>query len=835
MKHSLLNIILIFSSLTCSMFAQVKDSQNERLVNDLISENGTILSYYSIYKNEPLRYTLVDTKADVKYTLLNVVNVHLTNDLFIGQNNKRKEIYIVNFEKKAIDTLCNVEKYMFLSNKKNTLIVSTTLKNVQITNALNRTDLVKYENVSDFYFSDDLQLLLLKCKKNDILVDFNYPIPKETVVPLRNLFNFKKVIGNNNNEVYLLGNSKDSICILKKEINNFKTVYKSPLLLNKGNAIDTLFTAVNLLKSNIILGTIPKTKNQDVNSNVEIWRGSERGITKNIEKQYLKQKPLVLIDINNQKLINFYDDQKLLDFKVNYQDELIYEYEINEHNDYTKQFSDITVYSRSRLNNWERQLLRTFNGAPSGVFNFISKPQLFYFHNKNWYYIDNEIEKKITYLDSVVFYKKEYVHLNTDAFLKRPVLYNENYLLLKAIDDVYLYNLKTQKLKKLTINSKKNRNYDFISSSIKFINEPWLFATDWTIENKRIILKWNDHNYKREGISIFDQNFEQTDLLEINGKISQVKSSKDIITYITESYDKPPAIFKMNLKSKKITKLYQSNSWDDNVNVHSEQLDWISNHGNLRKLTIRYPKELIAGKKYPVILSIYEKKIHEFNQYQSPSQIMSSNINYRNYVDDGYIVIEPDIYYDDSGPGISAVKCIEDVIEKMKSIDAVDMDNIGLIGHSFGGYETNFIITQTNKFKVAVSSAGVADLKAYYFTVNWNTLEPDMWRMETQQWRMGGSIYNLQDKYQNNSPINFAENVSTPLLLLAGTADYKINWNQSVMFYVALQKLKKDVTLLLYQNEDHEILNEDKKLDASKKIKDWFDYFLKNREKPDWM
>lgn len=157
----------------------------------------------------------------------------------------------------------------------------------------------------------------------------------------------------------------------------------------------------------------------------------------------------------------------------------------------------------------------------------------------------------------------------------------------------------------------------------------------------------------------------------------------------------------------------------------------------------------------------------------------------------------------------------------------IDSQRIGLTGHSFGGYETNYIITQTNKFAVAVSGSGISDMVSWYFSNSKGILIPELWRSETQQWRIGKSIFEGKDLYLNNSPILFADKVNTPLLTWTGKKEDNLPYEQSIFFYNALRRAGKKNVLLLYPNDNHIIANKQNQVDLSHRISNWFDRYLK--------
>lgn len=835
MKVILFNIVSLLCLISCPVSGQVAQDRSEVLVNDLLSADGKVIAYYIVKHNKHREYTIRDSHRNKDYLLENVENTQLNNRCFLGEDKRKKHLYFIDFQRATVDTVKNVRKFTFVSESE-LLVFATAENEVFIRNPYTGKQIKLFRKIIDYEFSEDNEILLLKGKIKDVILDFKSASKSEIVIHDRENCRFKKIVGSRSEAFYFLGNTADSLLVYKKEEDGLRKVFKHSLMLDKGNRIDTLFNHTALLnENNLALASLAGGIRNSSSSKAEIWRGGDNGISPRLTEKMNKAKQLLLVDMKDLKLYNFFTDGKLIDYNVNYKQQTIYEYEANEHDDYSKQFPDITLYQRSRKYNWEKKMIGRFNGSPNSVLTFNASPYLFYFLDKDWYFYDDRGKTNITGSAQAAFYNAEYVNFRKDAFIKRPVLYNKQKLLLEAVNDVYLYDLKTNKGSIFAAGSIYDRNYDIVPDNIKALNRPWMFSSDWEINGKTVLLKWNNSNYSREGLSVVGENNKLRDIVEVDGKISQVKISDNIITYVVESYNQPPALYKVDRSGKRKGLLYQSNSWDTDIRIKTEVVQWENSKGEKRKALVRSAVDLILGKKYPAIVSVYEKKVSEYHTYVSPDNVVSSGINYRNYINNGYLVIEPDIHYDESGPGVSAVKSVEEALERVEGLYPVDKENIGLTGHSFGGYETNFIISQTNRFKTAVSSAGVSDLNSFFLTVNWNTMVPDMWRMETQQWRMGTDLFSGYDKYRKNSPVNYAQNVNTPLLLIAGKSDYKINWNQSVMYFMALKKAGKQVNMLLYPGEDHELLNTENKKDASDKINSWFEYYLKNGNKPDWL
>jgi dipeptidyl aminopeptidase/acylaminoacyl peptidase len=159
---------------------------------------------------------------------------------------------------------------------------------------------------------------------------------------------------------------------------------------------------------------------------------------------------------------------------------------------------------------------------------------------------------------------------------------------------------------------------------------------------------------------------------------------------------------------------------------------------------------------------------------------------------------------------------------------------MGISGHSVGGFVTNYTVTHTNKFKAAVSGAGISD----------------MVRAATDLWGYGGAkqeflkdaVYMMQadlpddpQSYIRNSPILSSRNLTTPLLLLHCDNDGSVNFQQSRSFFIVLRSLQKPCWWLNYKGQTHGILGTEPQIDYNMKVIQFYDHFLKNKPMPDWM
>lgn len=322
-------------------------------------------------------------------------------------------------------------------------------------------------------------------------------------------------------------------------------------------------------------------------------------------------------------------------------------------------------------------------------------------------------------------------------------------------------------------------------------------------------------------------------IVAMSGIMKALKSETYI--YNTQRYDKSPDIRSVN-PNKKPQIIYESNRCDSLFHWGRNELIQYKNAAGIPlKAILYYPANYDPSKKYPMIVSIYEILSSTINLYENPSKFNMIGFNISNLTTKGYFVLRPDMLHQEDNPGISAADCTIAATKEVIAKGIVDPAKIGLIGHSFGGYETNFIITQTNLFAAAISGAGIADVPGHYLSLAWNLGKPEIFRYENQQWRMRKNLFEDWESYERNSPIRHTENIKTPLLLWTGEDDRQVNYDQSISYYIALRRLKKEQMLLIYPKERHVLLIKQNQLDLTNRVEDWFGYYLKGEHPQQWI
>ena len=262
-------------------------------------------------------------------------------------------------------------------------------------------------------------------------------------------------------------------------------------------------------------------------------------------------------------------------------------------------------------------------------------------------------------------------------------------------------------------------------------------------------------------------------------------------------------------------------------------IDYVSDKGDSLQGALFLPANYEAGKKYPTVVYIYEKLSQGLHAFAVPNETRAFNPSV--YTSRGYAVLMPDIVYRVNDPGMSAVWCVIPAVKAAIATGIVDPDKVGLHGHSWGGYQTAFLVTQTNIFKSAIAGAALTDMVSMYSSVYWNTGSANQPIFESSQGRFAGNFIDNYDAYIRNSPAFHAKNVKTPLLLLHNERDGAVDFNQGITYYNTLRGLGKDVILLQYVGENHGLQQPENQKDYTIRMKEFFDHHLQGQPAPDWL
>ena len=245
------------------------------------------------------------------------------------------------------------------------------------------------------------------------------------------------------------------------------------------------------------------------------------------------------------------------------------------------------------------------------------------------------------------------------------------------------------------------------------------------------------------------------------------------------------------------------------------------------------PQDFDPAKKYPLIVYLYERLSDNVNNFRLPTAGTSINPTY--YASNGYLILMPDITYTAGYPGQSALKCVLPAIQAVCNTGVVDENAIGIQGHSWGGYQAAYLVTQTTRFKAAAAGAPVSNMVSAYGGVRWGSGLPRQFQYERSQSRLGKTLWDAPTRYIENSPVFYADKVKTPLLMLHNDQDDAVPWYQGIEMYLALRRLGKEVYLLNYVGQPHGLRKKSAQRDYTVRMQQFFDHHLKGKPAPAWM
>lgn len=255
--------------------------------------------------------------------------------------------------------------------------------------------------------------------------------------------------------------------------------------------------------------------------------------------------------------------------------------------------------------------------------------------------------------------------------------------------------------------------------------------------------------------------------------------------------------------------------------------------GPVKKLqgSLYLPANYVKGRSYPTIVYIYEKLTNNHFAFTTPT---AYGFNKSVYTSNGYAVLMPDITYRVNDPGMSAVWCLTAAVKAAIATGVVDPKRIGLQGHSWGGYQTAFTVTQTDLFAAAIAGAPLTNMVSMYSLIYKNSGGGNMAIFESSQGRFRGGYWDNWDAYYRNSPVNFAKNVKTPLVIMHNDKDGAVDFTQGVEYYNTLRRLGKPVVMLEYPGENHNLVKPANREDYTVRMKEFFDHYLMGKPAPDW-
>lgn len=263
-----------------------------------------------------------------------------------------------------------------------------------------------------------------------------------------------------------------------------------------------------------------------------------------------------------------------------------------------------------------------------------------------------------------------------------------------------------------------------------------------------------------------------------------------------------------------------NDTWQQVSLVKPEFIRYKSFDGTQIEAALLKPVGYQAGTKVPLVVIVHGGPTGRWaDSFQSWGQLLAAR---------GYAVLYPNVR-GSTGYGHSFLEMNRadwgggDFKDVMAGVDYLiaqgfaDPDRLGIAGWSYGGYMASWAITQTNRFKAAMTGAGLSDLASEFGTEDGSSYD---------EWFFG-SPYEKPQEFSDSSPITFIKNARTPTLILQGEADVTDPIGQSQQLYRGLKRYGVETDFVLYPREGHGFREEKHQIDVLNRIIGWFEKYLK--------
>ena len=270
--------------------------------------------------------------------------------------------------------------------------------------------------------------------------------------------------------------------------------------------------------------------------------------------------------------------------------------------------------------------------------------------------------------------------------------------------------------------------------------------------------------------------------------------------------------------------------------------DFKNKDGRRLQGILALPDDYKQGEKRPMLVNFYEKNSQNLNRYSAPSFLTGMGSSPMEAVSRGYITMIPDIYFHTGSSHSDMLDCVESATKKVIEMGYADPKHIGLNGHSYGGEGAAFIGTRSRLFAAVGVGAGVTDLFSD-FSQSWG------WSYQVTggsgqngndyylygQGRWGVSPWDNPDLYHFESALTHVREVTSPILIMHGTADPTVSFSEGMNFYNALRYNGKNAIMLAYPGEGHGLRGLANRKDLTIRYFQFFDHYLKGAPAPKWM
>ena len=346
----------------------------------------------------------------------------------------------------------------------------------------------------------------------------------------------------------------------------------------------------------------------------------------------------------------------------------------------------------------------------------------------------------------------------------------------------------------------------------------------WTGDGQHLYLTSTSRTKWERAVLRYDRPSKQLATLVRDGRTySGIRLSKDGKTVVLSiaSGNHPADVYVTDESLASPRRLVESNPQLQAKRLGATDLvPFLDADGHQKYAVVYYPPDYQKGKAYPTIFNVYEDF---FDDTFNPQLALLAG--------HGYVVVQPSVDFDIGFPGEAWLKGVTAAANKLIELGITDSSKMAVQGTSYGGYATNLLVTQTNRFKAAVNISGKVDLISFY-TDSPRLGVRNVNAAEKTQDRIGATMWQQPQKYEQHSAVLFADRITTPLMLVTGAQDSNVPADNTREMYYALRRLGKEVVWVNYMNGGHGAgtATADDFLDMWRRVLGWYDTKLKGEK-----
>ena len=332
-------------------------------------------------------------------------------------------------------------------------------------------------------------------------------------------------------------------------------------------------------------------------------------------------------------------------------------------------------------------------------------------------------------------------------------------------------------------------------------------------------------------IVMLDKQFGESRL----GAWLQKAKNAEVYVFTQQRFDEFPDLWVSGPDFASARKVSNANPQQSEYNWgKAELIEYTNADGKVLPAVIIKPEDFDPAKKYPLMVYIYETQavgLHRYYRACLPARTSISRAMSATAMSSSARTSSTR----SATPGPSSLKCVIPAVEKVLDMGFIDPKRIGIQGHSWGGYEISYMITQTDIFAAVEAGASVVNMTSAYGGIRWGTGMSRAFQYEKTQSRIGAPLWGRVLQFIENSPLFWVERVQTPYLTIHNDEDDAVPWYQGIEFFSALRRLGKEAYMFNFNGEKHGLRERDNQKYWTVHLDEFFDHFLLGKPKPEWM